>query len=522
MTAWSRWPARRILKYGIIGGGILGTAVSYKANRYHFETVGFLRFGRAAATAVSIGLHYKKNLYDTKLDPDSDEYLAIKSQTHREAAVKLLELCCINKGVFIKVGQHIGSLEYILPQEYVDVMKILHSHAPQSPLNDIYLVIKEEFHKDANEIFSEFEREPLGTASLAQVHRAKLKDGRVVAVKVQHPFVKGNSIVDMKTMEVLVKMLSWVFPEFKFQWLVDETKKNIPRELNFSEEAENVKKAKKMFEHFPWLKIPDLVEELCSKRVLTMEFVEGGQVNDIKYMVENRINPFEISDKLGWLYSEMIFKKGFVHSDPHPGNILVKKEADGSASIVLLDHGLYAHISDNVRKEYSGLWLSILSKDKSGMKKHGEALGVGNLSFLFACMVAGRSWSSIERGITTTNYSKHEKQQFQKDVPYLLAKITETLHKVNREMLLILKTNDLLRGIEYTLRTDNRMSSFLVMSQSCIRCVYEQQLKHCPDRYSKLKISLKEHWELFKISIYYTYLAVKTFQWRTIFNKFYV
>lgn len=82
--------------------------------------------------------------------------------------------------------------------------------------------------------------------------------------------------------------------------------------------------------------------DLSTPRVLTMDFVEGGQVNDLDYIKENKIDPFEISDKLGKMYSRMIFIHGFVHSDPHPGNILVKKSQDGSCNVVLLDHGLYA------------------------------------------------------------------------------------------------------------------------------------------------------------------------------------
>lgn len=96
----------------------------------------------------------------------------------------------------------------------------------------------------------------MGTASLAQVHKATLKDGSVVAVKVQHPYVQGNSRVDLKTMEILVKLVSWAFPEFKFQWLVDETKKNIPKELNFEMEGRNAEKIAGMFKHFNWLIIP--------------------------------------------------------------------------------------------------------------------------------------------------------------------------------------------------------------------------------------------------------------------------
>lgn len=108
-------------------------------------------------------------------------------------------------------------------------------------------------------MFISFEDEPLGTASLAQVHKAVLKDGSVVAVKVQHPYVQGNAKVDMKTMEVLVKIMSYVFPEFKFQWLVDETKKNIPQELNFELEGRNAEKVAKMFENIKWLRVPKVM-----------------------------------------------------------------------------------------------------------------------------------------------------------------------------------------------------------------------------------------------------------------------
>lgn len=109
------------------------------------------------------------------------------------------------------------------------------------------------------ELFSKFEEEPLGTASLAQVHKATLKDGSVVAVKVQHPYVQGNARVDLKTMEVLVKLMSFVFPEFKFQWLVDETKKNIPRELDFYQEGQNAQKISILFKDIDWLYVPKVM-----------------------------------------------------------------------------------------------------------------------------------------------------------------------------------------------------------------------------------------------------------------------
>lgn len=182
---------------------------------------------------------------------------------------------------------------------------------------------------------------PRHTIIDSQVHRATLKTGEKVAVKVQHPYVKGNSIVDMKTMEVLCKIMSWVFPDFKMQWLVDETKKNLPQELNFLHEGENAEKAAEMFRNYKWLKVPKIFWYLSTQRVLTMDFLEGGQVNDLEYIKSNNIDAFEVANKIGQLYSNMIFTNGFVHSDPHPGNILVKKAPHG-VEIILLDHGLYA------------------------------------------------------------------------------------------------------------------------------------------------------------------------------------
>lgn len=133
-------------------------------------------------------------------------------------------------------------------------------------------------------IFDDFEPEPLGTASLAQVHKAKLKDGTVVAVKVQHDFVKKSVYIDLKWIELIVLTMSKVFPEFQLQWLVDETKKNITQELNFINEGKNAEKVALLFKDYKWLKVPKIYWNYSSERVLVMDYVEGGQVNDVKYI----------------------------------------------------------------------------------------------------------------------------------------------------------------------------------------------------------------------------------------------
>lgn len=134
------------------------------------------------------------------------------------------------------------------------------------------------------DLFDDFDPEPLGTASLAQVHKAKLKDGTEVAVKVQHYFVRDNVKLDLKWMEFIINAMSKVFPDFEMQWLIDETKRNIAKELDFVQEGRNAERVAELFKNYTWLKVPKIFWDYSTERVLVMEYVNGGQVNDVKYI----------------------------------------------------------------------------------------------------------------------------------------------------------------------------------------------------------------------------------------------
>ncbi|XP_031629897.1 aarF domain-containing kinase-like [Contarinia nasturtii] len=506
------WPLRRVLKYSTVGSGVVLTAWSLRSNDYDVNSVGIIRLSRAALTVYDIACLYRKNLYQKEWDKQSAEYKGEKSRTHAAAAEKLLDLICINKGVYIKVGQHIGSLDYLLPPEYVRTMKVLHSNAPKNPVEDLYKVIRQDLKVNPDELFETFDPEPLGTASLAQVHRATLKNGQEVAVKVQHPYVMGNSKVDMKTMEYLCKIMSFVFPEFSMQWLVDESKKNLPIELDFLNEGRNAEKVAIMFKDYKWLKVPKIFWDISSKRVLVMEYATGGQVNDLDYIHKNKIDTYDIANKIGQLYSNMIFINGFVHSDPHPGNILVRKTSKGDNEIILLDHGLYANLTDEFRYTYSKLWLSILNVDRKGMRFHTGKLGIkGDLYPLFACMLTGRPWESVIAGIDRIKPNEAEKELVQSNSTLVLPSIADILEQVDRQMLLILKTNDLIRGIETTLQTQYRMTSFWVMSKCCIESVARQEIHNSKTDWQRFAKSLHKNWSIFKLNIYYLYLGIINF-----------
>ncbi|XP_072819613.1 aarF domain-containing protein kinase 1 isoform X3 [Vicugna pacos] len=377
-------------------------------------------------------------------------------------------------------------------------------------MQEVRQVIREDLGKEIQDLFVSFDDTPLGAASLAQVHKAVLHDGRTVAVKVQHPKVQAQSSKDILLMEVLVLAVKQLFPEFEFMWLVDEAKKNLPLELDFLNEGRNAEKVAQMLKHFDFLKVPRIYWELSTKRVLLMEFVEGGQVNDRDYMERNQIDVNEISRHLGKMYSEMIFVNGFVHCDPHPGNVLVRKcPGTGKTEIVLLDHGLYQVLTEQFRLDYCHLWQSLIWTDMKNVKKYSQRLGAGDLYPLFACMLTARSWDSVNRGIGQTPVTATEDSEIRNNAANYLPQISQLLSHVPRQMLLIFKTNDLLRGIEAALGTRASASSFLNMSRCCIRALAAHQRKITRSFFRRTQISLSQAFHLWWIDLHELVLRVK-------------
>lgn len=141
---------RRIVRYGFVGGSLVGTGLSLHHNNYDFSGIGIVRFSRSAMALVEIATIYQRDLYFQDWDKSSKEYREQRSKAHQKAADRVLQLCCLNRGVYIKVGQHIGALEYLLPIEFVNTMKILHSQAPSNTLEEIYMVIRQDLKRDVS------------------------------------------------------------------------------------------------------------------------------------------------------------------------------------------------------------------------------------------------------------------------------------------------------------------------------------------------------------------------------------
>nr|XP_020017794.1 uncharacterized aarF domain-containing protein kinase 1 isoform X4 [Castor canadensis] len=449
--------ARKALKFASWTSMALGASGVYLYSNKYLDPSDFgaVRVGRAVATTAVISYDYLTSLRSVPYG--SEEYLHLRSEVHLRSARRLCELCCANRGTFIKVGQHLGALDHVLPVEYTSTLKVLHSQAPQSSMEEVRQVIREDLGKEIHDLFLSFDDTPLGAASLAQVHKAVLHDGQTVAVKIQHPKVQAQSSKDILLMEV-----------------------------------------------------PRIYWELSTKRVLLMEFVEGGQVNDRDYMERNKIDVNQISRHLGKMYSEMIFVNGFVHCDPHPGNVLVRKHpVTGKAEIVLLDHGLYQVLTEEFRLDYCHLWQSLIWTDMQKVKMYSQRLGAADLYPLFACMLTARSWNSVNRGISQIPVTATEDSEIRSNAATYLPQISQLLSHVPRQMLLIFKTNDLLRSIEVTLGTRASASSFLSMSRCCIRALAEHKKKNTHSFLRRTQISVSEAFNLWQINLHELMLRVK-------------
>ena len=507
---------RKIVKYGLVTGGVI-------ASWYYWPEISFfsramVRITRTARSVALLALDYKytlapywKLLETRKLLQDEEvEYERAKSQLHERSAKRLLKLFQKNGGVYIKLGQHLSALDFILPAEYCAILSTLHSQAPASPPEDVCLIFLEElgslpqYHHIKiskrmgnidkgraimESIFSKFDWKPIGAASLAQVHLAERLDGdnQTVAVKIQHRQVSDYASLDMATANVAVKWINRVFPNFEFSWLADEIRTNLPKELNFLQEGHNAERLAKYQDPIdPSLIIPKIHWDLSTHRILVMEYVGGENVfkiNQLPKLKTMKINLRKVSERLTKAYSEMIFLTGFVHCDPHPGNILVRKNprAGGGFDLILLDHGLYKELSDEFRINYARLWKAVIDCDEPEIARLSSFFGNGEAHRLFSSMLTHRSWDRLSSlGNLGSAHSLAELQAIRTKAPLYLEKIAHVLSTLPRDMLLLLKTNDLLRSIERKLSSESDWQlsrSFLIMARFCSSAILKDDLK---------------------------------------------
>ncbi|HFC00149.1 MAG TPA: AarF/ABC1/UbiB kinase family protein [Phaeodactylibacter sp.] len=249
------------------------------------------------------------------------------------------------EGLFVKVGQLLSILSNFLPEAFQEPLEALQNKIPPRPFKEIKSRIEKELGNNINTFFSDFEKTPLASASIGQVHRATLQDGTSVVVKVQHSNIEKIAAIDLKIMERLTSLLAYFYKIKGIEFAYTQVKKMIQEELNFEKEAAAMQLIQKNLSKELGLIIPDVHSEFSTQRVLTTTFCEGVKINETATLKAWNINPKDLGNRLIHAYCQMIFVDGFYHADPHPGNILVQKDG----TIVLLDFGATGTLRSEMR-----------------------------------------------------------------------------------------------------------------------------------------------------------------------------
>lgn len=338
--------------------GTRSTAPRARGRRYRARSENTWRFVRAYATTFQVIFSYLWLFWVSKLFGKSyrDNHLP---EVHQRNARRVYETILKLQGLFIKVGQALSIMANFLPEAFRAELEGLQDQVPPRPFEEIAETIEQELGKSTAECFTRFEREPIASASLGQVHEAETPDGRRVAVKVQHRDIDEIVRLDLKTIRRILAIVQWFVPVQGLDAYYHQIKDMLRRELDFELEAGNVERISKNFTEHGRVIFPTPVRELSTKRVLTATFVEGRKLSDLAGLEAMGIDKKELASRLVRLYCQMIFVDGVYHADPHPGNILVDKDGN----IVLLDFGAVAELSPQMREGIPEFLEGVLRRD---------------------------------------------------------------------------------------------------------------------------------------------------------------
>ena len=259
---------------------------------------------------------------------------------------------------FIKLGQLLSTRADLLPEPYLDALARLQDKVEPFPYEQVQEIVEVELGGRLSKLFAEFEAEPLAAASLGQVHRARMRDGREVVVKVQRPNIRGTISEDLEALQEVADFIDShtdVGQRYEFSALLSEFRSSLLRELDFKREADNLLKLRDSLREYETIVIPAPVEDYTSSRVLTMEYIAGKKITDVSPVRLVEIDGVKLSEELFRAYLKQILVDGFFHADPHPGNVFLTEDDH----IALIDLGMVAHLNGRMREQLLRMLLAI-------------------------------------------------------------------------------------------------------------------------------------------------------------------
>jgi ubiquinone biosynthesis protein len=267
---------------------------------------------------------------------------------------------------FIKLAQALSNRADLLPQPLIDEFEKLQSNVPPFDVQVAKAIIEREMGQPLEEVFAEFDDVPLGSASIGQVHRARLRTGEEVVVKVQRPGVAEKVRSDLALLNELVRLTAGFLRKQGLsnpQDVVDAFERSMTKEMDYTSEARSMEQFRSLYENYATFHIPKPYRELSTSRILVIEFVSGCKITDKTQLLAWGLSPEKVAETGMDIYLTQIFEFGIFHADPHPGNVLVRPDG----TLVLIDFGMVGKLSKQQKYAFAGVFIGMARQDPRGM-----------------------------------------------------------------------------------------------------------------------------------------------------------
>jgi len=258
---------------------------------------------------------------------------------------------------FIKLGQLLSTRGDLLPEPYLEALSRLQDHVEPFPYEDVEQIVSSEIGGRISKLFLDFEIKPLAAASLSQVHRATMRDGRAVVLKVQRPGVRQIIVEDLDALSQIAEFIdahTEVGQRYEFGNMLSDLRRSLRCELDFQREGQNLHRLRKSLREYEKIVIPEPVDDYTTSRVLTMDYIRGKKITDVSPLRLMELDTSGLADELFRAYLKQILVDGFFHADPHPGNVFITEDD----RIALLDLGMVSHIGADFREKLMRLLLA--------------------------------------------------------------------------------------------------------------------------------------------------------------------
>jgi len=377
---------------------------------------------------------------------------AQRHKQHRRTAQGIHDVAVTNQGLLIKTAQFLSSRPDVVPDEYIDILRTLQDEVPPEPFPVVKRIVERELRRPLDKVFRRFDETPVASASLAQVHRAELHDGTVVAVKVQYPGIDELVRIDLRNIDRFIRILSRFDHMMNYSFISEEMSKQIPFELDFIHEGHNAEAIAANFEGVQDIVVPDIYWDYTTARVLTMEYVDGVKITDVEGMKGLGVDPADVAKILVVAFGEMLLNHGLFHADPHPGNLLV---APGP-KLLLVDFGQVKEIGPQFRFVFGQMTRALVTEDDTALGQTFRNLGFRMKRDVDAGYEAlGKSYvGDISKQMIADDAGWIDPKMFEDSYRQVMRILRDNpVIKVPPDLLFVGRVMGLLNGLSMTLRS---------------------------------------------------------------------